>query len=914
MFLTLNPGKGRTEDEKRELEKKYKVGENVIPRVEEREKSLRERRRDDEDRRLVDEVRSASLLDVGPGLGDARNGRRRAQSAQRSREASRESRNESTGAGTDTERRERRRRERGADSETEGAARRAPRSDAEPIGTNLRPETSATTERRRRRSNEERRRQEDRERNDERSRGAARQIEHQPSLRSLISSSDVDSRDMEEEILRQIREEGLLDGIDLENIDVNQEDEISERIAEAFRRRQRERAAATSATSTGMNTPAGNGDRSVSEGPRTPNNSLAPTPASDTRHQRSLSATNQPVERTRISPRSSPWSSASHLEVNSSDSEGRRRRRTSSGARSATSPAPPPSMGVIRPASRSQTDVTERPRSSRQSRPPSVTTETRSSTEPTPERPAMTEAAPAEPRRQAPELPPRANVARAEAITSTEVTHSPVEVLTSNTRAPPPAAITVPTSVPTTASSYLGDASSLMPAPLSPRHPPHSTATERATAIQSASRPNSSGSTDSSGRISLPRYPEPSISCSRCFKAHIEYELHYNCAICSSGDWNTCLSCYRTSRGCLYWFGFGNAAWTKYNRLKALRQLPEHAAPPHMLYAERYVPPKIIPGGADGRRTLTTEDPQKRLQAGAFCAGCLVWANECYWRCESCNEGDWGFCNSCVNTGKCCSHPLLPLLYNPKATNTPPQSPTHEASTPTSATLLEGPNVIEFGSFKPLSFRPECKVCKYPIQPSQTRFHCFVCNEGDYDVCTSCYHSLIAKKRISPENGHNGWRRCLQGHRMIIIGFDDSRGGQRRVMVQDLVGGRALQEEPAKVIPASAAQAPDAELQTWSWADKKCSKLVTTDVAKSVQMQAGPSVPLPPDGGTGMRAVAKWNWWPAEEAEDELPFPRGAEMCECVDVNGDWFWGVYMGRKGLFPAPYVKVVDVGERS
>ncbi|EHK97084.1 hypothetical protein M7I_7227 [Glarea lozoyensis 74030] len=47
---------------------------------------------------------------------------------------------------------------------------------------------------------------------------------------------------MEEEILRQIREEGLLDGIDLENIDVNQEDQISERIAEAFRRRQEEKA------------------------------------------------------------------------------------------------------------------------------------------------------------------------------------------------------------------------------------------------------------------------------------------------------------------------------------------------------------------------------------------------------------------------------------------------------------------------------------------------------------------------------------------------------------------------------------------------------------------------------------------------------------------------------------------------
>ena len=47
---------------------------------------------------------------------------------------------------------------------------------------------------------------------------------------------------MQEEILRQIREEGILDGIDLDNLDVSQEDELSERIAEAYRRRHRVRA------------------------------------------------------------------------------------------------------------------------------------------------------------------------------------------------------------------------------------------------------------------------------------------------------------------------------------------------------------------------------------------------------------------------------------------------------------------------------------------------------------------------------------------------------------------------------------------------------------------------------------------------------------------------------------------------
>jgi hypothetical protein len=340
---------------------------------------------------------------------------------------------------------------------------------------------------------------------------------------------------------------------------------------------------------------------------------------------------------------------------------------------------------------------------------------------------------------------------------------------------------------------------------------------------------------------------------------------------------------------------------------------------PHMLTANRYVPPRIAPGGAEGRRTITSEDPQKRLQSGAFCANCLAWANECYWRCDLCNEGDWGFCNTCVNQGKCCTHPLLPLLYKPDQSNSPPLSPIHDQPTPQSATVLVGPGVIEYGSFKPLTFRVSCDICHYPIQPSSTRFHCVTCisssvpgrQPGDYDICVKCYHSLVFKsKRISIENGHNGWRRCLQGHRTIVVGFEDKDGGQRRVIAQDLVGGRGLHEEPSKSLDHAGQ-----DLQQWSWAEGSQIRLVTTDVsatAPTTSVGLSLTTKFPPVGGSGMKALAMWSWYPKEEdGDNELLFPKGAEVRECVDVNGDWFWGVYMGAKGLFPAPYVKVLDKG---
>lgn len=65
---------------------------------------------------------------------------------------------------------------------------------------------------------------------------------------------------------------------------------------------------------------------------------------------------------------------------------------------------------------------------------------------------------------------------------------------------------------------------------------------------------------------------------------------------------------------------------------------------------------------------------------------------------------------------------------------------------------------------------------------------------------------------------------------------------------------------------------------------------------------------FPPDGGVGLRAVALWSYWPADGVHDELLFPKGAEIREAEDINGDWFWGCYAGGKGLFPGGYVTVL------
>jgi len=149
---------------------------------------------------------------------------------------------------------------------------------------------------------------------------------------------------------------------------------------------------------------------------------------------------------------------------------------------------------------------------------------------------------------------------------------------------------------------------------------------------------------------------------------------------------------------------------------------------------------------------------------------------------------------------------------------------------------------------------------------------------------------------------------------MVSLKFEESRGGECRVITKDLVGGRSLVQRSSPFKDPSGG-----DLQIWSWGDGAHAdndgahkKLVTSDVMK-IAPTTSPDMTVeksfPPDGGVGMRAQVIWSWYPAEGADDELLFPKGAELREVKDVNGDWFHGSYMGGAGLFPSPYVRILD-----
>ncbi|CAG7940245.1 unnamed protein product [Penicillium nalgiovense] len=834
MVLSAHPDRDRAADEKAEIATRYTYGESVFPTLPSGGESAEEDGEDD--RHLIEEVRELSL---------------RESRAQARREA-------------------RRTRERSTHTERpaeDGRSRRRRDDDTTRQQRTLRPDDSDHT----------------------------RRVEHQSSLRSLLSLSS-DAETMEEEILRQILEDGLLDDINLDNLGPRQEEELSERIAEAYRRRHMRRPQSRQRQEHGREQ-----RQEADAATRTHTRSeSAHRTAEPTAATREHNVRRPPVSRPHLFD-SAPTRprTAGHQRRNSEQVGGRRR---TSPVRTNQASA---SDEAIRPAARSSSDITADRHLNQAGR-------------------VRSESSSARPRRA---TESEQNISRTWVAGGRERSSSRQAATQSATNSPTSG------SVPLSSSRRSTPTDHTLPSLSSPLVP-----------VRSDRRTRPSSSRSNVPASPTVQFPEPFISCDRCGKNNIQYDLHKKCTICKEGNFHLCLRCYRSGRGCLRWNGFGASAHTTFQQIisSSTRRPIQINDPSHVLVWFKYQrPSETAHQTMSGERQYTSDNPVRRLQSGLFCDTCQSSANNCFWECSQCNEGDWGFCNSCVNRGRCCTHALLPIR---RIAHSPPPSASSTTPPPAGSNTL--PTSSEVETFKILSFSTNCDICTYPIPASNTRYHCLECNGGDYDVCTNCYLKLVATGKINKENGHNGWRRCLAGHRMIVVGFEDREEGQRRVVVRDLVGGRALKDEHVAQSqlqsptssPATGGPLASPELGTgdWSWKDgperrKKASRLrggpvPTISTTGSTVSTSDPSnaphssatttqtqgIPpfrrFPPDGGVGLVVHALWSWYPEEEVEDELVFPRGAHITEAENINDDWFWGCYAGRTGLFPGSHVEFV------
>ena len=625
-----------------------------------------------------------------------------------------------------------------------------------------------------------------------RSRSRATQLGHQSSLRSLISTDDSD--EMREEIMRQIVEEGILDDIDWDNLQLEQEDELSERIAEAYRRRRRHRSR----------------QRSRSRQSTSRNREQARPGSSQQRsqHSRAVSATAQSAEDSARPPVSRP-----HLFANNVDEPARhrhRRHRSASQERTVNGrPASSHQLTSQQQALHPAHDSNERSqRSAANDSSTRLSHESRRSTDP-------------------------------DGVSFSEQWRSGGAMPTSQPRARPERRrVSQPSSAPPTRTSF--DTSP--PPPHAETFPP----------LHQPSRP-SVGAPESG----------MTVSCDRCGRHNIQNSLHYTCTSCgpSGSTFDLCLRCYRLGRGCNHWFGFGHAAWPRWER-----KASPGSEPPHILRSQKYISPLSLP---ESERPDNLEEPL--LQLGVFCDVCHENANGCYWHCAECNDGEWGYCHRCVNQGRHCSHLLLPLTLNSPALTTmgavtgpqTPAPPSPHSGHPTPATQMQT-----------LLLPTDCNICGQSIPLHAQRLHCPDCSHGDYDVCMDCYIRLTAPNGvISPENGLSGLRKCANGangHRMLLIDF--------------VVAEEAPQYSWRRVLAGPVG----------GWAEELDAPVSTSSVARY--------------GARGGKAQALWPWIPDDGVTDELSFPKGALVEELVSVNEEFSWGVFCRRGGYLPKPYMRML------
>lgn len=435
-------------------------------------------------------------------------------------------------------------------------------------------------------------------------------------------------------------------------------------------------------------------------------------------------------------------------------------------------------------------------------------------------------------------------------------------------------------------------------------------------------------------------YEEPLVTCFRCRKPNIQYHLHRHCGKCQV---DLCMRCFREGRGCKHWFGFGHAADERFSRAKRVLEEPGY---PHRLVGRQYTRPPsdssvdldLSTTSTSATSRYTTSDPSQRLHEGNFCDRCSSFSNEQFWLCDACNDGEWGFCKHCVDTHRCCVHPLLPVSYNSSRTTTsnprssinsnredsrpsPSQPQSGRSNIPRSATLSMGSPSFHYNN---LIINVSCNICHQNIPPSHLRFHCPfhvsppASADGDFDLCTHCNYQLLVNGR-SRVDGPEGWRKCPGGHRMIVLNFEaDEDGAMHRVVRHDLIGGWKLTEQDmadfdffrANSTPGFNRHAGPSEGGTWTWREdavgtRRGTRARSNSVVHSPALQ---QARFPPEGGAGGRGVAIYSYWPedGEGGAGELNLPRGAEVTEIEDINGDWLSGVYAGDIGVFPDGFVR--------
>lgn len=195
------------------------------------------------------------------------------------------------------------------------------------------------------------------------------------------------------------------------------------------------------------------------------------------------------------------------------------------------------------------------------------------------------------------------------------------------------------------------------------------------------------------------------------------------------------------------------------------------------------------------------------------------------------------------------------------------------------------------GYVRAMSFTVSCDQCNSVIPPEHSYLHCATCNEGQWDMCMTCWYAGAE----AAEDEDAGVFRCIAGHYMVLLSQNGEKGTHK--LIQD-----APHEPPEYV-----ARTPAAGGQDW-WGGPVGAKNAVAVKSHWPEVQGGPSGTVYRRDTPGVRAC---------DYGGLLGFPEKAAISDIwvAFTEGDgnetveYLWGWYAGVGGLFPRDCVRFTD-----
>ena len=358
--------------------------------------------------------------------------------------------------------------------------------------------------------------------------------------------------------------------------------------------------------------------------------------------------------------------------------------------------------------------------------------------------------------------------------------------------------------------------------------------------------------------------------CSNC----IDYSVRCICTTCKVA---TCTTCFRANKGC-------GQSCTDQHIILFQRQYAQFALHAHTVHIEIGLFCSICESSCCG--------PMEGRDLGG------ATHSSYFYQCSRCHTSpgeEWGYCMSCVWKGNCCTHELE--LYVKRGTSAGGSNSGGSLPSAASEIIRQMDDYSQLtrsgavtdtpaarlqarGYARVTNFSTTCDTCHKDIPSEHSFLHCTECNDGQWDMCMSCYNNHVGRFPVQQDSFD--MFRCGSGHPMHLLTEGGTPGARKTIL--------PAPHPPPDVVPRSSGEPMTAIAVKGNW-------------------------PAPENSTAGSNPLGTTRGTRIWDCGDQLPFPQGAKIHDVrvafSEGSGtervEYYWGWYAGLGGLFPGDLVRV-------